>query len=106
MIDFPAILKIVRDNGHEVLPGIEVAAQATRTIPLLEPNWWECHAPMPAKGLAATLSILWSKGHPQHSPYSTAWERGEESSAVAADEWRVLRESAAYFNSLRERGIQ
>lgn len=100
VIDFPAILEIVRGNGHDVLPGIEVAAQATRTIPLLEPTWWDCYPPVPAKGLAAALRILWEKGRPMDEPYSSAWERGEDSATVSAEEWDVVRRSAAYFHTL------
>jgi hypothetical protein len=32
--------------------------------------------------------------------YSTAWERGEDSVAVSAEEWAVLRRAAAYFENL------
>jgi sugar phosphate isomerase/epimerase len=100
VVDFPAILEIVRSNGHDVLPGIEVAAQATRTIPFLDPGWWDCYPPMPASGLAAALNVLWSKGIPADMPYSTAWERGEDSAAVVAEEWDVLRRSVQYFRKL------
>ena len=100
VIDFPAILEIVSQNGHDVLPGIEVAAQATRTIPLLEGTWWDCYPPRQAKPLTEALRILWAKGRPMDEPYSSAWERGENSATVSAEEWEVVRGSAAYFHSL------
>ena len=37
VVDFPAILAIVSNNGHALLPGIEIAAQQARTIPFLAP---------------------------------------------------------------------
>ena len=100
VVDFPAILGILRSNGHDVLPGIEIAAQQTRTIPLLESGWWECHLPTPATRLIPALQILWDKGKPLDQPYSSAWERGGDSAAVCAEEWDILNRSIAYFRKI------
>jgi sugar phosphate isomerase/epimerase len=100
VVDFPAILEIVRNNGHDVLPGIEVGAQATRTIPCLEDDWWDGYPPRQAKAFVAALRILWQKGRPMDGPYSSAWERGADSATVSAEEWEVMRRSAAYFRAL------
>ena len=100
VVDFPAILQIVRDNGHNVLPGIEIAAQATRTIPVLEDGWWACHELRAVPELLPALRILWKKGRPRHEPYSSAWERGEDSATVAAEEWDIVARSVDYFRSL------
>jgi 3-oxoisoapionate decarboxylase len=100
VIDFPAILEIVRNNGHQVLPGIEIAAQPTRTIPLLTEAWWTSYPPRDARDLLGALRVLWAKGRPMDEPYSSAWERGEDSATVAAEEWEVVRRSVAYFRSL------
>jgi len=99
-IDFPEILKIVRGNGHDIIPGIEIAAQPTRTIPLLEPEWWSHYPPRHAHEFAAALRVLWARGRSAEQPYSSAWERGEDSQEVAAEEWDVVRRSVAYFRSL------
>lgn len=100
VVDFPAILAILRGNGHDVLPGIEIGAQQTRTIPFLEPGWWECHQPTPATRLIPALKILWAKGRPMDEPYSSAWERGEDSATVCAEEWDILNRSIAYFRRI------
>ena len=100
VVDFPAILKILRANGHDVLPGIEIGAQATRTIPFLEDGWWECHEPRNVTDLLPALRILWAKGRPANEPYSSAWERGEDSATVAAEEWDIVIRSVEYFRSL------
>ena len=99
-VDFPAILEAVRKNGHDVLPGIEIAAQATRTIPLLDAGWWAEYPPREARQLIPALQVVWKHGRPFGEPYSSAWERGEESDAVAAEEIDVVRRSAAYFRGL------
>ena len=101
VVDFPEILKIVRANGFtDLLPGIEIAAQATRTIPILEPTWWAEFPPRSAVEFLGALGILWKSGIPAEIPYSSAWERGESSEAVIAEEWSVLEKSAAYFRNL------
>ncbi len=98
VVDFPRILEIVRSNGFlHLLPGIEIAAQATRTIPLLEASWWAEYPERDVRTLIPALQTLWAKGRPQDEPYSSAWERGENSEAVSAEEWRILDESVAYF---------
>ena len=101
-IDFAAILKIVRANGHDVLPGVEVAAQPTRTIPLLETSWWEHYPPGHAKYLVGALRVLWEKGRAKDEPFSSAWEHGEDSQKVSAQEWDVLRRSVQYFRGLHQ----
>lgn len=101
-IDFPAILQIVRDNGPEVIPGIEIAAQPTRTIPLLEEGWWACFPPRHAHDFIDALRVLWKKGRPSHEPYSSAWERGEDSDTVSIEEWNLIRRSVDYFRKLSE----
>jgi len=102
VVDFPAILEIVRGNGHDVLPGIEIGAQATRTIPLLEDSWWACYPERHPQYLIEALRVLWAKGRSAAEPYASAWERGEDSATVSAEEWDIVRRSAAYFRGLEE----
>jgi 3-oxoisoapionate decarboxylase len=99
-IDFQAILEVVRANGHDVLPGIEIAAQPTRTIPFLDPGWWACYPPREAADLAKALAVVWKHGRPPEEAYSSAWERGENSATVSEEEWAVLRRSVEYFRCL------
>jgi sugar phosphate isomerase/epimerase len=101
VVDFPAILAAVQDNGFSALtPGIEIAAQATRTIPLLEEGWWSQYPERPTTNLLGALRILWAKGRPQEEPYSSAWERGADSATVSAEEWDIVTRSVAYFRDL------
>ena len=102
VIDFAAILTIVRANGHDVSPGIEIAAQATRTIPFLDRDWWSTYPRRDAVDLVGPLKILWSKGRPADESYSSAWERGTGHEEVLAEEWAVVKRSVEYF---RERAF-
>jgi sugar phosphate isomerase/epimerase len=99
-IDFPAILAIVASNGQAVTPGIEIAAQATRTIPFLDRDWWSTYPSRDARDLVGPLQILWSKGRPANEPYSSAWERGANGDDVIAEEWAVLERSVKYFRNI------
>lgn len=100
VIDFPAILNIVQKNVHELTPGIEIAAQATRTIPLLDEGWWSTYPVRPATNLIAPLRILWAQGRPADAPYSSAWERNEPAESVVHEEWVVLQRSVDYFRTI------
>ena len=100
VVDFVRILEIVGANGHDVLPGIEIAAQPTRTIPILDPDWWQCYPDTPSTRFLPVLKVLWEYGRPAHEPYSSAWERGEDSDAVSAEEWEIVRRSVDYFSAM------
>ncbi len=99
VIDFPAILSIVKANGHAVFPGIEIAAQATRTIPFLDRGWWSTYPPRDAVDLVGPLQIFWSSGRPAEEPYSSAWERGARGDEVIPEEWALVERSVQYFRS-------
>jgi len=103
VVDFPAILDILAANSSDLLPGIEIAAQATRTIPLLEAGWWACYPDTQATRLVGALRVLWEKGRRPDEPYSSAWERGEDSIAVSAEELRIVRRSIEYFRGVSRR---
>jgi sugar phosphate isomerase/epimerase len=97
VIDFPAILAIVMTIGHTIYPGVEIAAQATRTIPLLDRGWWSTYPPRDATDLVGLLQILWSKGRWADEPYSSAWERGANGEEVITEEWALVERSVRYF---------
>ena len=97
VIDFEAILQIVRGNGHDLMPGIEIAAQATRTIPILDESWWKSFPSTHANKLIPALNILWKYGKNKGEPYSSAWERGADSNEVSSEEWEIVQKSVKYF---------
>jgi len=99
VVDFPAILEIVRANGSRVMPAIEVAAQATRTVPMLEPDWWGCYPYEQMSRLPSALRTLWEKGRPAIEPYSSCWECGGSSADVATEEWKLVVKSVKYFRT-------
>lgn len=100
VVDFPRLLEIVRENDRDILPGCEIAAQATRTVPLLETSWWDYYPERQGRFLHEALRVLWEEGRPADEPYGSAWERGGDSAAVAAEEWDVARRSVDYFRTI------
>lgn len=100
VVDFASILLILSQNGHELLPGIEIAAQATRTIPLLAADWWACYPPVSATELLPLLRLIWQRARPASEPYASAWEQGKGSREVQAEEWDLVRRSALHFRTL------
>jgi sugar phosphate isomerase/epimerase len=100
VVPFPELLAYLRSQQPEILPGIEIAAQATRTVPLLEDTWWHHYPEKHPRYLIEALRVLWSHGRPADEPYGSAWERGESSEAVLAEEWDVMRRSVDYFRSI------
>lgn len=102
VVDFPAILNIAAKNGFPMIPGIEIAAQPTRTIPLLEDTWWDHYPDGHGDYLPEALRVLWKHGRPIDEPYGSAWERGQDSPTVLAEEWAVLRGSVEYFQRIGE----
>lgn len=100
VIDFPRILEIVHANGQDVLPGIEIAAQATRSIPLRDPDWWSTYPNQPNLDTLLSWQMLREKGRPVDEPYSSPWEQGADAETVLLDEWSLLKKSVDYFRQL------
>jgi len=83
---------------HDWTAGIEVAAQATRSIRASDPRW---HAGFPGRSLesfSSVLGLLAVRAIPAGEPFGSVWENGGDSKQVLADEWQVLQESIAYFH--------
>jgi 3-oxoisoapionate decarboxylase len=106
VIDFAKILAVLAEQGRPLFPGIEIAAQATRTISVTDPEWWACYPRAHAAHLVPVLSLIWDKARPREEPYSSAWERGESSAIVRAEEWDRVKRSAAYFRELLGSGAR
>ncbi|MDE2127273.1 MAG: sugar phosphate isomerase/epimerase [Armatimonadetes bacterium] len=97
VINFRAIREALRTSEHALLPGVELAAQATRTIPMIDPAWWEEFAPRSVPQFLPVLQLLWSSGRPMLEPYGSVWERGGSAAAVAADEEALTLQSIRWF---------
>jgi 3-oxoisoapionate decarboxylase len=97
VVPFPEVLAQLPE--HTSL-GCEIAAQMTRTIPLLETSWWDEYDAAQHQYLHQALRTLWAHGRPESEPYGSAWERGEDSAAISAEEIAVVQRSADYFRGI------
>ena len=90
-------MAIVKANGHTVYPGIEIAAQATRTIPFLDRGWWSTYPRRDAADLVGPLQIFWERGRPADQPYSSAWENAATGHEVIDEEWALVERSVQHL---------
>ncbi|MGC8667498.1 MAG: sugar phosphate isomerase/epimerase family protein [Chthonomonadales bacterium] len=100
VVDFPRILQVLADVPHSLLPGIEVGAQASRHVTLLQDDWWMPYGARPLGDLLAVLRILWAHGLPSDRDWRTPWEKGAPSATVVRDEMRTFLKSVTYFRGL------
>ncbi len=99
-IPFSALIETIQRASPEATFALEVAALSTRTIPILETSWHREFSDEQLYHLPQALRTLWKFGRPADAPYATAYERGEGSEAIAAEEWRCVERSLAYFAAL------
>lgn len=101
-IPFREMFAVVAKNGYEVLPAIEMAAQATRTIPVQEADWWEHYPPQQKAYYEAVIPFLNKHALPADVPYSSLWESGAGSEEILTEEFEFVRQSVEYFASVLE----
>jgi sugar phosphate isomerase/epimerase len=112
VIDFAALLRLFDAQEWPITRNLEQGALQARLIPMLEPSWWEEHAPRDARDLLPALTLAWSNLRPVEEEWRTPYElgdshyrpgegeRGALPTALATYEWREYLESLAYLHSL------
>ena len=100
VIDFPAILAILRAERPRPAAGHRDRRAADAHGSLLEDGLVGVIPRPNCDGTAARPASAVGEGRPQDEPYSSAWERGENSAAVRQEEWDVLARSTRYFASI------
>ena len=100
-IPFPEIIETIRQARPNATFSLEIAAQSTRTIPVLENSWHRAFADEQIYALPPALRTLWKFGRPIEENFAgSAYERGESSEAIVAEEWACVEKSIAYFAAL------
>jgi sugar phosphate isomerase/epimerase len=112
VIDFAALLRLFDAQEWPITRNLEQGALQARLIPMLEPTWWEEHAPRDARDLLPALSLAWANLRPTDEEWRTPYElgdshyrtgegeRGALTTELAAYEWREYLESLAYLHGL------
>jgi 3-oxoisoapionate decarboxylase len=102
VVDFVGILDALSPYSSGILPAVEVAAQATRTIPVLDTEWWSTFDAGQISHLPEALGTVWSKGIAASEPYKSLWEQGKHTELVAEDEMTTVLRSIQYLKGLME----
>jgi sugar phosphate isomerase/epimerase len=101
LIDWPAMLDLLR----EVAPGaphhVELAALFARHIRLLEDDWWAGFPPRDAHELVPALRLLSRIARPDSAPWQSPWEQGLPAADVARWEMEQFERSVSYLRALR-----
>jgi 3-oxoisoapionate decarboxylase len=100
VIDWPAMIKLVRTLAPQSTFHIELAAIYARHIRLLEDDWWRGYAPRSAMDLIPALRFAAARMQPHDAAWQTPWEAGAPFEACEAYERGQLERSVAYLNTL------
>ncbi|MFM7321681.1 MAG: sugar phosphate isomerase/epimerase family protein, partial [Armatimonadota bacterium] len=98
VVPFESLLGCLESNATSTwTAGVEVAAQATRSIPVCDFRWLSGYSSRSLETFAPVLRTLLSQGIAPDRPYGSLWESGASSMRVTKDEWQVLDRSVGYF---------
>jgi sugar phosphate isomerase/epimerase len=100
VIDWPAMLALLR----EVAPGaprqIELAALYARHIRLLEDDWWAGFPPRDVREVVPALRLLTRRARPDGEPWQSPWEREAPVEEVGQWERDQFEASVRYLRSI------
>jgi sugar phosphate isomerase/epimerase len=78
VIDWPAMVDLVRGVAPAATWHIELAAIYARHIRLYEADWWRGYSPRSALDLLPLLRFVARHAQPPDAPWQTPWERGAD----------------------------
>jgi sugar phosphate isomerase/epimerase len=100
VIDWPAMLKLLREVAPEASLNVELAALYARHIRLFEDDWWEGYPPRDARELIPALRLLARHAQPDMEPWQSPWELGLPHAEVARWEMEQFEQSVTYLRSI------
>ena len=100
VIDWAAMLALLREVAPHASYHIELAALYGRHIRLLEDQWWEGYPPRDARELIPTLRFVARNFRPADEPWQTPWERDAPDEEVELYERGQFEASVTHLRSL------
>jgi 3-oxoisoapionate decarboxylase len=100
VIDWPAMLALLREVAPNARHQIELAALYARHIRLLEDDWWAGFPPRAAQGFVPALRLLARNARGADDPWQSPWERGASAEEVVAWEREQVEASVQYLRSI------
>jgi sugar phosphate isomerase/epimerase len=100
VIDWPAMLLLLREVAPEARAQIELAALYARHIRLLEDDWWAGFPPRDVRDFVPALRLLARNAHPESDPWQSPWEREAAVEEVGQWERQQFEDSVRYLRSI------
>jgi sugar phosphate isomerase/epimerase len=100
VIDWPAMLLLLREVAPEARAQIELAALYARHIRLLEDDWWAGFPPRDAHDFVPALRLLARNARPESDPWQSPWERDAPIEEVGRWEREQFEDSVHYLRSI------
>jgi len=100
VIDWAAMLALLREVAPHATYHIELAALYHRHIRLLEDQWWEGYPPRDARELIPTLRFVARNFRPADEPWQTPWERDAPDEEVELYERGQFEASVTHLRSI------
>ena len=101
VIDWQAMISLVRQLSPDATFHIELAALFARHIRFYEDAWWRGYPPRSAQDLLPTLRFAAQHAQPPDALWQTPWERGEPFDACERYEREQFDASVAFLNTLK-----
>lgn len=101
VIDWQALITLVREQSPDATFHIELAAIFARHIRFYEDAWWRGYPPRSAHDLLPTLRFAAQHAQPPGAESQTPWERGEPFDACERYERDQFDASVAFLNTLK-----
>jgi sugar phosphate isomerase/epimerase len=100
VIDWAAMLELVREVAPDATYHIELAALYGRHVRLLEDDWWNGYPPRDARELIPALRFAARHARPVDEAWQTPWERDAPDEEVELYERGQFEHSVAHLRSL------
>jgi len=100
VIDWPAMVSLVRGLAPTASWNIELAAIYARHIRLYELDWWRGYSPRSALELLPVLRFAAHHAQPPDAPWQTPWEAGADFDACERYEREQFERSVAYLRTV------
>ena len=97
VIDWPAMVALVRGVAPTATWHIELAAIYARHIRIYEADWWRGYAPRSALDLLPLLHFVAHNAQPPEAPWQTPWEQGADFAACERYEREQFERSVDYL---------
>lgn len=99
VIDWRAMLTLIRDVAPAAYWHVELAAIEARHIRLCEDQWWQGYPPRDVRDMLSLFRYVARHAQPDDAPWQTPWEQGAPADACESYERDQLDRTVAYLKT-------